>query len=88
MRIDNIIIEDKIKEKILSKHNVRANEVVNVLLSSPLILMAKAERYMVIGYHERFLTVIFDKQSKSTNIITAYPPTTAQIRLYKKKKGM
>jgi preprotein translocase subunit SecF len=38
MRFDNIIIEDKIKEKILSKHNVQASEIVNVLLSNPLVL--------------------------------------------------
>ena len=88
MRIDNIIIEDKIKEKILSKHNLRANEIVNVLLSKPLILRAKADRYIAIGYYERYLTVIFDKRNKSTNIITSYLSSETQIKLFKKKKGM
>ncbi len=88
MRIDNIIIEDKVKEKILSKHNVDANEITNVLLSKPLILRAKADRYMVIGYYKRYLTVIFDVKLKSTNIVTAYPSSNAQINLYKKKKKL
>lgn len=49
MRFDNIIIEDKVKEKILSKHNVKAAEIINVLLSNPLVLKAKLERYVAIG---------------------------------------
>ena len=38
MRFDNVIIEDKIKEKILSKHKVKADEVREVLLNKPLFL--------------------------------------------------
>ena len=87
MRIGNIVIEDDVKEKILSKHNVRANEIVNVLLSKPLILKVKEDRYMAIGFFERHLTVIIDIKNKCTNIITAYLSSTAQVRLYKKKKG-
>lgn len=86
MRIVNIVIEDKVKEKILSKHNVRANEIVNVLLSKPLILKTKEDRYMAIGFFERYLTVIFEIKNKCTNIVTAYLSSTAQVSLYKKKK--
>jgi uncharacterized DUF497 family protein len=87
MRFDNIIIEDKVKEKILSKHNVTANEVVNVLLSKPLVLKTKLERYIAIGHFHRYLTIIFDKKEKSTNIVTAYQSSEAQIKLYKRKNG-
>ena len=86
MRIDNIIIEDKAKEKILSKHNVEASEIINVLLSKPFVLKAKFDRHIAIGHYSRYLTIIFDKKGKNTNIITAYPSSEAQIKLYKRKK--
>ena len=85
MKFDNIIIEDKVKEKILSKHNVEANEIINVLLSKPLVLRAKLDRYIAIGYYTKHLTIIFDKKAKNTNIITEYPSSEAQINLYKRK---
>ena len=86
MRLDNIFIEDKVREKILSKHNVEASEIISVLLSKPLILKTKFDRYIAIGHCHRYLTIIFDKKGKSTNIITAYPSSEAQIKFYKKKK--
>ena len=52
MKFSNIIIEDKIKEKILTKHRVEAEEIKRVLLSNPLVLRAKYERYMAIGKDE------------------------------------
>ena len=86
MRFDNVIIEDKAKVKILSKHNIEANEIINVLLSNPLVLKTKLERFIAIGYYQRYLTVIFDNKEKNTNIVTAYPSSEAQIKLYKRKK--
>ena len=37
MRFDNILVEDKVKEKILSLHNVRADEIKGALLKRPII---------------------------------------------------
>lgn len=69
MRFDNIIIEDKVKEKVLSKHNVEAAEIINVLLSKPLVLKTRLDRYIAIGYYHRYLTIILDKKGKN-NIIS------------------
>ena len=88
MRIVNIIIQDSIKEKILTKHNIKADEIVNVLISKPLILKAKDGKYIAVGYFEKYLTIIFNKQNNVTNIITAYSSSTAQIKLYKNKRGL
>ncbi|MBS3096698.1 hypothetical protein J4480_04630 [Candidatus Woesearchaeota archaeon] len=86
MKFSNIIIEDKIKEKILTKHRVEAEEIKRVLLSNPLVLRAKYERYMAIGKDEIYLTIIFESKKDITSIITAYHSSEAQIKLYKKKK--
>lgn len=86
MRVDNILIEEKVKEKILSKHKVKADEIVNVLKSSHLILRAKLNRYIAIGQYHRYITVIFEIKKSCTSIVTAYPSSSAQIRLFKKKK--
>ena len=85
MRFDNIIIEDRIKEKILSKHKVSASEIKDVLLSKPLILKTKLNRYIAIGHHQRYITIIFELNKKTANIITAYLSSDSQIKLYKKK---
>lgn len=86
MRFDNIVIEDKVKEKILDKHNVEAEEIKEVLVGKPLVLKARHQRYIAIGKNERHLTIIFELKKDTTNIITAYPSSKAQIKLYKKKK--
>jgi len=85
MRFDNIIIEDKIKEKILSKHNVEAREIINVLLGRHLILKTKMERYIAIGYYQRYLTLIFEKKWKNTNIVTAYHRQRLKLSFIKEK---
>lgn len=86
MRITNILIEDKIKEKILSKHNVEANEIKQVMLSNPLILKSKKNRYVAIGQFQRYLTIVFELYKETAFIITAYPSSETQIKLHKKKK--
>ena len=85
MRFDNIIIEDRIKEKILSKHKVRADEVKETLLNKPLFLKTKFNRYIAIGHCQRYITIIFEFNNKTANIITAYSSSNSQIKLYKKK---
>lgn len=86
MIIENIIIEDKIKEKILEKHGITAYEIKSVLLANPLVLRVRLKRYMAAGFHNRYLTVVFEYQRKTANIITAYPSSKWQVKLYKKKR--
>ncbi len=45
MRISDILIEDKIKEKILAKHNLTASEIKHVILAKPYVLRARGNRY-------------------------------------------
>ena len=86
MIIENVIIEDKVKEKILEKHDVTAFELENVLLSRPLVLKAKENRYLAIGFYHRYLTIVFEYNKRNANIITAYPSSEWQVKLYKEKK--
>ncbi len=86
MRILDILIEDQIKEKILKKHNVKSSEIKQVLLFNPYIVKSGKDRYMAIGYYQRFLTIIFEMEGSTAFIITSYPATNAQRKLYKSKK--
>lgn len=86
MKIIDILIEDDIKEKILDKHNVEASEIKQVILSNPLILRSRENRYMAIGYYKRYLTIIFEVYDDTAFIITAYPSSESQVKMYKKKK--
>ena len=86
MNITNILIEDNIKEKIFNKHNVEATEIKQVIFTNPLILKVRKNRYMAIWYYQRHLTIIFEIYNNIAFIITAYPSSEAQVKLYKKKK--
>jgi len=86
MMVKNAIIEDKIKEKILEKHNVTAEEMKNILLQNPLVLRTKKKRYLAIGFDRRYLTIVFKYSRSTANIVTAYPSSRWQINLYKNKK--
>jgi len=87
MRVIDILIEDKVKEKILNKHNVRSLEIKQVILGDPYVVKSGKNRYMAIGFYQRFLTIIFEMEKDTAIIITAYPSTTAQGKLYKVKKS-
>ena len=86
MKISKILIEDKIKEKILYKHKIQASEIKNMLYNTPIILKSKENRYMAIGNYQRFITVIFEIVKDTAFIITAYPSSDEQRKLYKHKK--
>ena len=58
MKISGILIEDKIKEKILYKHNVRASEIEEILFLNPYTLKTKENRYMAIGKSNRFWRLV------------------------------
>lgn len=87
MKVMDILIEDKIKEKILWKHNVRALEIKEILLGNPYILKTEKNRYIAIGYYQRYITIIFEMIKDTAFIVTAYPATDAQRKLYKLKRG-
>lgn len=87
MKISKVLIEDKIKEKILYKHNIRASEIKEVLFSNPYVLKTREKRYMAIGKHQRFVTIIFEMTKDTAFIITAYPSSDAQRKLYKLKRN-
>ena len=53
MRIENVLIEDKIKKKILRKHNVESSEIKETLLNQPIVLKSKWGRYSAIGKYQR-----------------------------------
>jgi len=88
MKIKKILIEDKIKEKILYTHNVKAYEIKEVLINSPLILKTRDERYIAIGHGQnaKFITIIFELIKDTAFIITAYPSSDSQRKLYKRKR--
>ncbi len=87
MRISKILIEDKIKEKILYKRDIRASEIRGVLTLNPIILRVRDNRYMAIGFDQKFITIIFEMMKDTAFIITAYPSSDAQRKLYKRKKN-
>lgn len=89
MKISKILIEDKIKEKILFKHNVNALEIKEVLSNNPYILKTRESRYIAIGaidYYQKYITIIFEIIKDTLFIITAYPSSENQRKLYKLKR--
>ncbi len=86
MKICGILIEDNIKEKILYKHNVHALEIKDVLFNNPHILKIKENRYMAIGRNHQFLTIVLEIKKEIAFILTAYPSSDAQRKLYKSKR--
>lgn len=86
MKIPEIFIEERIKEKIFDKHNIQAKEIRGVMLSNPLVLKSKEQRYMAIGFYQRYITVIFEMIENRAFIITAYASSETQVRLWKRKR--
>ena len=86
MIIENILIEDQAKAKILEKHNVTADEIKTILPGKVLTLKTHSKRYIAVGFGYRYLTIVFEYENKTVNIITAYPSSDWQIKLYKSKK--
>lgn len=86
MKISKVIIGSKIKEKILYKHSIKSSEIRDILLDNPYILKARDRRYMAIGFSQKYITIIFECIENSAHIITAYPSSDSQRKLYKRKK--
>jgi len=86
MRIHQIRISEWVAEKIQVEHGVFPDEAEEILFSAPVVRRAKDGRYMAIGLIDRYLTVIFEFERGTGEIITAYPCSDWQIRLYKRSK--
>ncbi len=90
MRIDGLIWFDDIIEKLISKHNVKQNEVREVLSSKP--HLEKGHRsgedvYTALGrsHSGRYLIVFFvHKTDKRTLILSARDMTKTERKLYGK----
>ncbi len=79
MRITDVLIEDRIKEKVFNIHSITALEIKHIMLSNPYVLKARENRYMAIGYYQKFITIIFEMMGTIAFIITAYLSSSAQM---------
>ncbi len=88
MIIESIFISNKVKQKISAKHNVYEDEIRGILVHDKPIFRKSNYRYLCIGFMKRYLTIIFyyDEEIKQAEVITAYPSSKWQIKLYKKMK--
>jgi len=87
MFIKEIQVDKKIEYKIYKKHGVIFYEVKNGLVSNPYIKKTSDGRYMAITKFNRFITVIFEYEHGIADIITAYPSSKWQIKLFKNRGG-
>ena len=86
---DDFIIKMKHSQAVIlvSLGDVSPNMILDaVRLNKPFILKTRSNRYMAIGYYQRFVTIIFEMVKNTAFIITAYPSSEAQKRLHKDKK--
>ncbi len=86
MRISQVLISEQVAEKIWYKHHILPDEAEEVLFSKPVIRRARDGRYLAIGLIDQYVTVIFEYNQGQATVITAYPSSDWQIRLYKRAK--
>lgn len=85
MIIKEIVIDKKVKVKIYNKHSIRFREIKAVLMNNPLARRTRDGKYMAVNRIERYITVIFSYDNGLADIVTAYPSSDWQIKLYKRK---
>ena len=87
MRIHDVFISKRIADKIWDEHGVSADEATELLYSNPMIRCARDGRYMAVGLSPSgYLTVIFEYHRGVAEIVTAYPSSDWQVKLFKKSK--
>lgn len=86
MRIHEVRISERVAEKIQAEHGVLPEEAEEILFSHPVVRRARDGRYMAIGLVDCYLTVIFEFERGVAEIVTAYPCSDWQVRLYKRSK--
>ncbi len=88
MMIEVVKISLQTKIKIYDKHGVTIEEIETMLLDNrPYYARTKDGIYLAIGQWNRHLTIIFNynQRHKEATIITAYPSSAWQIKLYSRK---
>ena len=89
MIIKAVKISLKTKIKAYDKHGITMEEIKNTLLQNkPYFSKTRDGRYVVLGRWNRFITIIFDYNEicKEAEVVTAYPSSDWQIKLYKRKR--
>ena len=88
MIVESIRLKRDVKEKIETKHSITLIEIEKVLLENKPKFRKAKDCYMGIGLWKRYLTIFFNYNAKikEVEIITAYPSSKWQIRLYKRMK--
>lgn len=85
MRIRELRLKVSVEEKV-QEHGVTKSEVEDALLrDEPKYLKARSGRYMAICQAQRFITIIFEYADEIATIVTAYPSSEWQIKLYHRK---
>mgnify|MGYP001576508588 CR=1 FL=1 len=87
MKINKISVSFGAQEKIFKKHSIKRDEIEAVFFDEPYYFKAKGRRYIAIGFVEKYVTIVFAYDDKEAEIITAYPSSDWQIKLFKRKKG-
>lgn len=86
MKISKVIIKEKIEEKILYKHNITVFEIEQAFFSDPYISKTREGRFIAINWFHKYITIIFEIEKDTAYVITAYPSSNSQRKLYKRKK--
>jgi len=87
LHIHDVFIGRRIADKIWEEHGVSADEAIDLLYGDPMIRRARKGRYMAVGLViGGYLTVVFEYQRGMAEIVTAYPSSDWQVRLFKKSK--
>ena len=86
MQLEDVYIEEAVQEKVAKKHGVSREETEAVLLADePKHFKTRAGRYMAIGFIEKYISVVYENHNGVAIVITAYPSSQWQVRMYKRK---
>jgi hypothetical protein len=82
--VNAVRIAQKIKEKIETKHAITLVEIERVILEDDPKFRRVKGCYMAIGIWKRYLTMFFtyNENNKEVDIITAYPSSKWQIKMW------
>ena len=86
MHLEDVYVEEAAEEKILRKHGVAREEIETALMADePKHFRTRGGRYMGIGFGERFISVVYENRNSIAIVVTAYPSSRWQVKMYKRK---
>jgi len=85
MNIKAVVIDKFVKIKIYHKHGIKFKEIKELFLNNPWVRRTRDNKYMAINLAQRYITVVFTYNQGIADIITAYPSSNWQIRMFKRK---